>query len=251
MNQVGTLSYQSGNHTGYVVSSDVVNTIVKKWRGNRDPDSTRVIEIKEYMVLHVYVPVISVALLDGNLLCYDGNHRREAILMLNDATPVLLDVLYCPQGENDIIREFIALNKTVPVSELHLATCTSARDSSSAAVKVQILDLVKSYEARFRRFASTSHRCNAPNFNRDRFTDNIYALHRASGCSVDDIAAALEKLNVLYSPTQSVAHTNHPVVNVYRAKTLPDRIREKCVKGGLWLFAWHHDIPLQDVQLCL
>lgn len=242
LEKIGTHVYKMGMHVGYLMSSDVLNTIVQKWRGNRDPDARRVEEIKEYFCNHPFVPVISVAFLDGRMLCYDGNHRREAFATLNVPTQVLLDVLSCPNGEKDIVREFLALNKTVPVSELHLA-CTQ-----DSAIKDQILDLVRSYEKKFKSFSSTSHRCNAPNFNRDRFTDNLFQLYRASGRSIQDIANALERLNELYDPNTIV---DHPLNAAYEGQALSERIREKCQKGGLWLFSRHREIPLQDIELAI
>jgi hypothetical protein len=250
----GKRAYASGDHSGYLVSSDVLSAFVTKWRGNRDPDTDRVAEIREYAEKHPFVPVIYVALLDGKLQCYDGNHRREAFSQMDAPNapnaPVVLDVLVCPNGESDVVREFISLNKTVPVSEVHLERCGGGGGGGRGDHHLEeILQLVRSYEAKYKAFRSTSHRCIAPNFNRDRFTDNILAIMRATGSSVREVAVALERLNELYNPSVRNADRDHPIVVANREMTpLSKRVAEKCANcGGLWLFARHQDIPVQDV----
>lgn len=248
LERLGTRVYLSGDHTGYLVNSEVVKVIVKKWRGNRDPEQARVVEIRDYLRLHPSVPTVSVAWLDGSLQCYDGNHRREALALLEEPVHIVLDVLACPRGEADVVREFLALNKTVPVSELHLASCGADQQSSERA---DILALVRSYETRFKQFVKTSHRCNAPNFNRDRFTDNVFRLVASTGRTVQELADALERLNELYNPKARPLDANHPIVVSYAAQRLPDRVREKCERGGLWLFARSHEVPIRDVLTVL
>jgi hypothetical protein len=249
----GRRAYSSGDHTGYLVRSDVLSAFVTRWRGNRDPDPDRVAEIREYAANHPFVPVISVAWLDGKLQCYDGNHRREAFAQMS--APVVLDVLACPNGERDVVREFLSLNKTVPVSEVHLERCGGGEQGSDKSSQLEeILQLVRSYEAKYKAFRSTSHRCIAPNFNRDRFTDNVLTILRATGSSVREVAAALERLNELYDPNvRRESDRDHPIAVANRSlPPLSKRVAEKCANGGgLWLFARHHDVPVQDVAMVL
>jgi hypothetical protein len=248
----GRRAYSSGDHTGYLVRSDVLSAFVTKWRGNRDPDPDRVAEIREYAANHPFVPVISVAWLDGKLQCYDGNHRREAFAQMS--SPVVLDVLACPNGERDVVREFLSLNKTVPVSEVHLERCGGGSEQTQKNLQLEeILQLVRTYEAKYKAFRSTSHRCIAPNFNRDRFTDNILAILRATGSSVREVAIALERLNELYNHRVKESDRDHPIAVANRSlPPLSKRIMEKCERGGgLWLFVRHHDVPVQDVAMVL
>lgn len=256
LERLGTRLYRRGDHTGYLVKSDVVKAIVKKWRGNREPEQARVLEICEYLRQHPSVPTISVALLSDSLQCYDGNHRREAVALLDEPfkVPVILDVLECPRGEADVAREFLALNKTVPVSELHLASCgggSGGEQQQSSSELADITALVRSYEARFKPFVSTSHRCNPPNFNRDRFTDNVFRLTTSTGRTVQEIAAALERLNELYNPNVRPLDADHPIVLSYSSHKISDRVREKCERGGLWLFARSHEVPIIDMLAVL
>jgi hypothetical protein len=69
---------------------------------------------------------------------------------------------------------------------------------------------------------------------------------RATGSSVREVAVALERLN---ESSVRNADRDHPIVVANREMTpLSKRVAEKCANcGGLWLFARHQDIPVQDV----
>jgi hypothetical protein len=181
-----------------------------------------------------YIPMnLHLAEVQGEgLVCYDGNHRREVLNTLNHAAVCIVDIMF-NASQNDVYKAFSNLNKSVQVPAIYL------EDDFRPSVKDEILDLVKSYESKYRPMLSASARCHAPHFNRDMFTDNIFNIytHFNGLLSVSGIALLLEQLNTTYAKGMLCnAHTT------YRPNVI-----EKCKTHNLWIFM-NRSIPVEHVQ---
>jgi hypothetical protein len=235
--KIGQKIYDVAGHQGFLVEAQAVNQLVKKWSKNRESDKQRVVEIAHHIRNNGWVPptMYAAVLPTEGLVCYDGNHRREAYRMLSpamDKTLVILDVL---KSHSDIYDAFQCINKSVPVSLIDTMI-----DHDSMKMKRDIEALVKEYETRFHGFVSTSTRCNTPRFNRDNLKDQFYRfLTDQEGTTVADLRVALGVLNDAYKNGVR-AGAEH--------SRLKDRVLEKCEEEGLWLFAFRREIS--DVDLC-
>lgn len=233
LNSIGTQLIKQGRHVTYLVDWNVLKPIVKKWSRNRDPDMLRV----QDLLVHVsnggyFPPHLHLAELDGEgLVCYDGNHRREALNSIVNPPKVIIDVM-TRASQEDVYRAFESINKSVQVPALYLD------DNISHNIKDNLLCIVRKYESKYKQHVSSSARCHAPQFNRDRFVENLYNIWSAleGRMSLEQLEMSLEYLNHLYS--QGRVCKQH---SKYR-----DNIIQKCKESGLWLFI-DRDIPLDHV----
>lgn len=225
--------YRCGNHVGYCVKFKHIDPICRKWSKNRHPDLERVHEMHDFFKSGGYIPkFIHLAELKGEgLVCYDGNHRRELLKLINDGdVECIVDVLFSASDE-EIYDAFSSVNKAVDVPEIYLEDVSNIKDA--------VLELVKKYETRHKSFTSKSSRCRAPNFNRDVLTDNITTIYKYfNGTkSISDIEEALDKLNKEYANGKICkSHAKYPT-----------SVIDKCKKNGLWLFL-EREISCEHVE---
>lgn len=232
---LGQHVYTSNNHHGYIVRWDLIGPLCKKWSRNRDSDTTRIHEMLEYYHKGGYIPMhLHLAEVQSEgLVCYDGNHRREVLNALNQNTVCIVDVIF-NASQNDVYNAFINVNKSVQVPAIYIEenTCQSS-------VKDEILELVKSYEVKYKPMLSASPRCRAPHFNRDTFTDNVFDIYTYFNglLCVSEIAKLLEQLNGEYAKEN--------LCNLHA--TFRPNVIQKCRNYGLWLFV-NHIIPVEHVK---
>ena len=218
---------QHGSHHVYWVPIKLFNELpITLWKFNRPPDKDRVEEIREYMKTSKRADgLIYLACINNQLVCYESNHRREALKegMPDDMAQILVDVLW--DATDDIVKEeFFRLNRAVSVPELYMGNYVGEpADVVMAAVEA----FCKKYQA----MKSPSSRPQRPNFNRDVFTDEVIRLTKNMRIPVAELMERLERLNVEMS-------TRPP-------KGLTPSIVEKCNKHKLWLFAWGSHLHLE------
>lgn len=163
LKKTGKLMYDIDGHQGYLVSVSTMNTIVKQWTKNRQLDNHRVNELVQHLKQNGWVDLMIYAAeipIEG-LVCYDGNHRREAYRMVSpllDKNQVIIDVLKNPK---EIYMCFNNINKSVPLAQIDLLM-----DKDSMKIKDELNELVREYEKTYPHFVSSSARCNTPHFNR-------------------------------------------------------------------------------------
>lgn len=235
LGSLGKELYAHGNHKGYLIAWNLISPLCAKWSRNRDTDKVRVKEMVEFYQKGGYLPsVIHVAeVFEEGLVCYDGNHRREVFDQLEDKRLCIVDVIF-KASQYDVYQAFEHINKAVQLPAIYLDD-----NNTSQLVKDKILQLVKSYELRYKPFLSTSSRYHTPNFNRDTFVDNIYHIYTSlrGTISIDDLGKLLERLNEEYAKGNLCRpHKNYK-------KTILD----KCAKYGLWLFL-DRSIPVEHVE---
>jgi hypothetical protein len=216
-----------GSHHVYWVPIQVFNSLpITLWKFNRPPDKDRVEEIREYMKTSKRADgLIYLACVDNQLVCYESNHRREALKegMPIDMAQILVDVLW--DATDDMIKEeFFRLNRAVSVPDLYMGNYTG---ESASVVMAAVDAFCKKYPG----MKSNSPRPNRPNYNRDVFTQEIVRLSTELRIPVAEVMERLERLNVEMS-------TRPP-------KKLSLSIVEKCNKHKLWLFAWGPVLQLE------
>lgn len=228
--------YTSAQHKGYLISWKLIAPLCHKWSRNRDPDSSRVDEMVKYAEEGGYIPpIIHLAELSiENLVCYDGNHRREVFGRLTIDMMCIVDVMFNTKQE-DVYRAFEALNKSVQLPAIYLGEETT----TNVQLKNEIVNFVEDFIQKYKECYSTSARCQRPHFNKDTFMDNITEIHsRFRGhVSIRDIGKALEKLNEEYSKGNLCRPHSH-----YKNRAIA-----KCEKTSLWLFL-EKTIPFDHVE---
>jgi hypothetical protein len=218
-----------GSHYVYWIPIAVFNQLpIKMWKFNRPPDAGRIAEIREATKTAKRVDgLIYLAWVDDKLVCYEANHRREALkedMPLNEMAPILVDILWNATDEM-VKQEFLRLNKSISVPELYIEP--TAEESITSVLRV-----VDAFCAKYPDLRSPSGRPQRPNYNRDKFTDEFVGIMRELRINSEELMSRLERLNIEMSRRDPTRLTMN-VIN-------------KCRKSGLWLFAWS---PSLDARL--
>ena len=218
-----------GSHHVYWVKKEVFDKLnIKRWKYNRPSDTDRVKVIHEYMKTSKRVDgIIYLAFVDRELVCYDGNHRREALEGIADMNLILIDVIW--EADDKLVgEEFKRLNEAVSVPEFY--------NAFEAGIKVRdkIRDAVDMFCKNYREHKVASKNPHRPHFNRDVFCDDFDRIMGELNIGVEELMSRLTRLN-------------QEMMN--RDKTgLPDKVITKCQRSGLWLFAWSSKLNSIELQ---
>lgn len=221
--QYGNFISKQNNTYTYAIKYQHIYKFVEKWIGNRDADINRVNEMVSNYISGNYIPLhLHLAELNNKLVCYDGNHRREMLNMLIDkriVNNIIVSIIF--NANHDIIyKEFTNINKAIQVPALYFDN-----QNDITQLKSEILNIVKEYEKKYKPFVSTSTRHLAPNFNRDRFMDELYDFYKNHNCTLAQIHKALQKLNIAYSKQFMCNHSHYN-----------EKVLKKCKKYNFWIF---------------
>lgn len=224
--------WNNGTHQVWSVPIKIFNSLpINRWKYNRPPDMDRVAEIHAYMNVSKRMDgMIYVAEIGSDLVCYESNHRREALKRealkgLDDMAEIIVDIMF--NTTHDVVKEeFLRLNKAVSVPELYVSEEPIANSGDLVAAKN---DFCKKYADH----KSTSGRPQKPNFNSDQLLDDLLLITREKNITVATLMTRLDGLN------KTMAERDR--------KGLTDKVVEKCTKSGLWLFAWKNRIDVKDV----
>ena len=207
-----------GSHYVYWVPVKVFNQLpVTQWKYNRPPDPERVSEIRAYVSSSKRADgMIYLACINNQLVCYESNHRREALKGLTEVADILVDVLW--DATDDMVKqEFFRLNKAVSVPDLYI-------DNSTEESVTAVLGVIETFCAKYPKLRSASGRPNRPNYNRDNFTQDFIRVMKELRISADELLVRLERLN-----TEMATRPRNK---------LTANVGSKCEAAGLWLFAW-------------
>jgi len=226
LSQKSKVAYEHGTHHIYLVPFDVfIQLPITIWKYNRPPDEKRVLDIENEMKQSQRMDgCLYLASVDNELVCYEGNHRREALKHLQTCQPILVDMIW--NADDDFLkREFARLNKAVSVPELYINT-------DLISIKSDIQDMVKELCIRYPDHVSTKQKPQRPNFNRDSLTDNITRIIKEASIDVETFKYKIDGLN------EKNKHEDQSSLNPKMVK--------KCQETGLWLFIYSTHLDTKD-----
>ncbi len=212
---------ERGRHTVYIMSYKTFNELpIDTWGGNRPADELRVQKIHEWMdTTKIVDGTIYLACIDNKLVCYDANHRREAMKGIEFMYDVTVDILW-DASEEEVRQEFERININVKLPEVY-------KKKMSDKDRAEILDIVKQFCIKYKSRLSDCDKPRAPNFNRDQFTQIFTTLCEELEIGPKELMNRIEELNTRLRTTPPTGE-----------KRPSDSVIEKCVKSNLWLFAW-------------
>jgi len=114
--------WNNGTHQIWQIPIKLFNSLpIKRWKYNRPPDIDRVAEIRAYMNESKRMDgMIYIAEIGSDIVCYESNHRREALKGLDDMAEIIVDIMF--NTTHDAIKEeFLRLNKAVSVPDLYVS----------------------------------------------------------------------------------------------------------------------------------
>jgi hypothetical protein len=216
-----------GSHSVYWVPVQVFNTLpIKRWKYNRPPDEDRVTEIRNHMLSSGRMDgIIYLACVNNDLVCYESNHRREALKNIPTLATILVDVLWDATNET-VKQEFIRLNKSVSVPELYLS-------DDPLKVQAEIREVVDQFCKNYKTHKVNTNKPQRPNFNRDNITDEFTRLIQECQIDVQELIVRLEAYNKR--------------LMIKSKDKLSSKIIDKCTESGLWLFAWSTRIDEKEL----
>ena len=205
-------------HSTYWIPQSIFNELpIKRWKYNRPPDQDRVAEIHEYMNQTKRMDgILYIAFINKELVCYESNHRREALTGIEGMCPILVDILWDATDES-VKAEFLRLNKAVSVPDLYVSEEASL-DSG------ELIQLHKKFCETYKLLKVPTNNPNRPNFNSDMVMNEFHRIMIETKLSPSEFWTRLMKLNTQMSSRDR--------------KKLSPKIIEKCERSGLWLFAW-------------
>lgn len=213
-----------GKHTAYWMPAHIFGKLpIKRWRHNRPEDPTRIAEIREWITHSKRVDgVIYLACIENELVCYESNHRREALKGLEGVHNLFVDMLWDATDE-DVKQEFLRLNKAVSVPELYVS------DEPSVTI-AELKQFVDAFCQNYKKHQVPTNRPQRPNFNRDMLTDEFYRVMKERKWNLDELTRNITQLN--------------REMSLRDKSRLSPKILQKCEESGLWLFAWSNKIEL-------
>ena len=217
---------------------------ISRWSRQRPPAPERVEEIAAW--IHENSDVIGTISLAWHpterLVCYDGQHRLQALFQQENLEMTALIEIMWDTTELAIMAAFKTINRAVPVSELY----TDPQDVLHS-VKGEISDYVTGLATTYKPFLSTSAKPCRPNFNRDTLCEALYHWWRDELQEVvpfQRIIGALTRLNETYDTNEM------SLPRLKTAKKYPG-IHKKCSAHQFWLFADTGHVPVNDLKRLL
>jgi hypothetical protein len=232
----GLIQYQ-------VLTSPEQLWLIRNWKFNRPPDPIRISEIENY--------IRETGLCDGELLlaflpgegylCYDGIHRLMACQSVFPREGVRVRILM--KASDEIIRrEFLRINKGVPVPELYFST--EEIDRHILQLLMKSLQEFTKLEG-IQQHLSPSRRPRRPNFNRDCFLEELTSYckeHYTHECMTGIITQEmilewLQDINIYIRENDIMT-----IPETERYTHFGKQVYEKCVSTGwfLWIVPLHH-----------
>lgn len=194
---------------------------IKNWEFNRPPDMIRIPEIKAQLEKQNFVDgFIYLFNKDGDLFCYDGIHRIEALKTIESDINHRILIHYYPDYNEDVIKnKFKMLNKCVPVPELY------TRAHKELDRKNLIENIVKFAITEYKSMFKPTNRPNLPHENRDNFTNKIQHVIETLELTYEDTKKLLLEYN-------DFIKKNHKTI----IKKLSEKQINKCITNNCYIF---------------
>ena len=211
---------------------DFLNKI-KNWTKNRPPDETRVKVMQNDLMKRLPTHNDGIIAVwdnpDGNLECFDGMHRLQAIMNLEREAcekTLILVRHYKNHSEGQIIDEFMRINKSIPVSSIY------TEKEAELEMRDTIESVVKKLQSTYPMFFKSSSKPNMPHINRDVLMDKIYEMiqndERKRSWNID------KWLEYLKNISEKIRGNHALGLRVYK---LTPKMKAKCEKYDFWTFA--------------
>jgi len=214
--------HNNGESDLYLSQTKVILGKTKIWSRNRAPDIKRVEKIKNYILeKNIVDGIIYLAKINEGLICYDGNHRREALKLIDKDFPIYVSILENP---SDLFLEekFRDLNKCVPISDLVF-------NKGSSHIEINKIKKVCDHFMKiWKDHHKGSSRPKRPNFNQNSFEEKIAKIlefykQNIKKVSTDNIIKFVNQYNLnLREKLDSF--------------TASKNIKDKCIKNNCYLF---------------
>ena len=238
----GKLITKHGLHRVFLADSHIITMNSRQWSKNRPPDMMRVDEIAKYITSNGSVDGILyfANIPDEGLVCYDGNHRREALMKAEKSYKIFINVIEHP-SDKYICEKFVSLNRCVPVTELYLDNMDThnnmEHDGSQLKMKKSILELANHFSEIWKDHRKTSPKPRRPNFNFDSLQQKLKDIldKCMGGWESSNKRQLIDFINIHNNRIKSEIESNYNS-NPNHKYTFTPRMIEKCQSSNCYLF---------------
>lgn len=189
-----------------VFDSLKLEEISEQWKYNRNLNTDKIKSIyntiKDKLILDT---VLHFFYVNDNgiekLICFDGNHRREALILLykkdNFNIKVCCYIYMCKNVncvDKEIVDKFKIINQMTPIPDIYNDIIDNLDDNKILIDKKNIIeDVYNLYKNRYKSFSSLSSKCKRPNFNETIFKDlcNTFTFSNK-----EELLSYLEQYNI-------------------------------------------------------
>jgi hypothetical protein len=161
----------------YSVRSDFLVSHTDIWYRNRYPDNDRVTDIMKSIELEGEPDNrIYLALITGipKLMCFDGNHRREALIRLyhlkNFTCWVDLDILMNVE-DTDVVNAFRRINLGVSVPDVYIET--NETEHTNGTIVYRCEEFIKEFKIKWNFAIVDKNKTRAPYCTKNNFIELI------------------------------------------------------------------------------
>ncbi len=219
-----------GKHTVYWMTYDEFAELpIKKWKKNRPCREERVEYLRNGILETKRVDgIIYVASIHDELVCYESNHRREALKGLKGKGihNILVDILW-DSSDEDVEKEFRRLNDAASVPDLYVEPIPT--------ITVEELKPVVDYFCeKFKQHVKGTSRPQRPDFSYNIIDSEFYRVCRELQIKPTELLERTVRLN--------------DQMALRDKSKLSAKIIDKCTKSGLWLFAWSAKLNERDLE---
>jgi len=169
-------------------SSDLLDYAIT-WKYNRSINDNKVTQIKEYIYDKSILDTMLYFYIDcNNLICYDGNHRLQALKELYIKNETLNIKVIChimtPKTNNidiEIRDHFVILNLNTPIPDINTDIINSldnmVKTTNMNIRNDTIEEVFLEYKKRYKPFCMPSNKPKKPNFNDTTFKDLCHGFY--------------------------------------------------------------------------
>lgn len=175
-----------------VFDSSILEEYSEQWKYNRNLSNDKVESIlnsiKDKYILDT---VLHFFYVNDNgiekLICFDGNHRREALILLYKMNNINIKVccyIYKCQNINfldkEIVDKFRIINQMTPIPDIYNDIIENLDNNKMLIDKKNIIEEVfVLYKKKYKLFYSVNSKCRRPNFNETTFKDlcNVFTFN--------------------------------------------------------------------------
>lgn len=169
--------------------------LLRVWSCNRKYDKKRVDEIRLWQDERNHVNgTIHFAELEGEgVVCYEGNHRFQAVTA--EISWVLVDIMWNTTVD-DVYEEFNAINSAQLVPKIYKKQLEDPEKIVRDKIATYVADICEAYP----KLASTKERANRPGFVGSELTDRISKRYKFfqhnGGYTIEELLQAIDYLNM-------------------------------------------------------
>ena len=168
-----TTLYENGNTKLYFLKLNQLSiSDIANWTKNRPPDNVRIEQIRKYYQdnnVDLVPGIVSAWKKDNYYIVYDGIHRLLAAYQYSQDMSLVLQVNSTVR-EQDIIDDFLNINKSVSVPSIYL-------EETDTLKKLVCQNVANEMCRRYSRFVSPSRKPYVYNFNRDNLVEFVSSFN--------------------------------------------------------------------------